>query len=357
MDQINEEYHGSEPHSYGGKYRLYEQFPRKKLLVDKAMKKNDVYTRFKQHRKSKYYSPIYVHWKRQLFQSDVVFFTNDLLVRAAKGYRYLFTTIDVFTKMAWVYPMKQNNAKTVKKCFQDIFSQCGQKPDKINSDRGSELVGKEVSKFLREENIHHYLSYSDRKCPVVERFNLTIQRLLYKIMTHENSYEWTKFLDQAMKIYLNRKHRTIQMTPNEAEKEENQSKLNEIYFEKYKKAEANRRKPKFKIGDKVRIWNERLKFQRGYHESFTREHFSITEVLANLPVPRYKIKDYNGECIVGSFFEDELVSYSPDDGALYHVEKILKTKGKGRKKQHLVKFVGWDNSHNSWVNAADVKKL
>ena len=356
MKQVNEEYYSSEPHSYGGKYRLYNRFKRKNI-VDDALKKNDVYTRFKQHRKSKFYSPIYVHWKRQLFQSDVVFFTNDLLVKAANGYRYLFTTIDVFTKMAWVYPMKQNNAKTVKKCFQDIFSKCGRKPDNVNSDRGSELVGKEVSNFLKEEKIHHYLSYSDRKCPVVERFNLTIQRLLYKIMTQENSYNWTQFLNQAMKIYLNRIHRTIQMTPNQGEKEENQLKLSRIYFEKYKKVEGNKKKPKFKIGERVRIWNERLKFQRGYHESFTREHFSITDVLTNLPVPRYKLSDYNGENIIGSFFEDEIVSYSPDEDALYHVEKILKTKGKGRKKQHFVKFVGWSNSHNAWINASDVKKL
>ena len=356
MDQINEEYHGSEPHSYGGKYRLYERFQNKKT-VDQALKKNDVYTRFKLHRKSKFYSPIYVHWKRQLFQSDVVFFTNDLLVKASKGYRYLFTTIDVYTKMAWVYPMKQNNAKNVKRCFQDILSKCGKKPDKLNSDRGSELVGKVVSNFLKEKKIHHYLSYSERKCPVVERFNLTIQRLLYKIMTQENSYDWTKFIDQAMKIYLNRKHRTIQMTPNEAEKEENQTKLREIYDEKYKKAEDNWKKPRFKVGDSVRIWNERLKFQRGYHESFTREHFTITKVLSNLPVPRYKIKDYNGEDIVGSFFEDEVVAYSSNDDTLYHIEKILKTMGNGRNKQHFVKFVGWDNSHNAWVKASNVKKL
>ena len=83
---------------------------------------------------------------------------------------------------------------------------------KDNTDRGSELICKNIKTFLKENNIHHYLSYCIRKCPVVERFNLTIQTLLYKIMAKNNSYVWTKFIDHVMKIYLNRKHRTIKMT-------------------------------------------------------------------------------------------------------------------------------------------------
>ena len=131
----------------------------------------------------------------------------------------------VFRKMAWVYPMKENKCANVMKCFEDILSKCGDKPECLNSDRGSELICKKFSSFLKENNIHHYLSYSLRKCPVIERFNLSIQRLIYQIMHKNNSFQWTKFIDQAMKIYLNRKHRTIGMSPLEAEKDENQLKV------------------------------------------------------------------------------------------------------------------------------------
>jgi hypothetical protein len=85
---------------------------------------------------------------------------------------------------------------------------------------------------LKDNNIHHYLSYSERKCPVVERFNLSIQRILYKMMAKHNSLEWTKFITPAMKIYLNRNHRTIKMSPVEDEKEKNQRQLRLTYFEK-----------------------------------------------------------------------------------------------------------------------------
>ena len=116
MNKINSDYFSDKPHSFGGKYRLYKTYGDKEK-VDAALSNNDIYTRFKQHRRSKYFSPIYVYKKRELFQSDVVFFTNKDLVDVNDGYKYLFTTIDVFTKMAWVYPMKENKCKNVMECF------------------------------------------------------------------------------------------------------------------------------------------------------------------------------------------------------------------------------------------------
>ena len=120
-------YHESEPYSFGGKYRLYDFVGKKQ--GDDIVSKSDIYTRFKQHRKSKKYSPIYVYNRRELFQSDVVFFTNKEMVEANNGYRYLFTTIDVFTKMAWVYPLKDNTCQNIMDSFKDILERCSDKPN------------------------------------------------------------------------------------------------------------------------------------------------------------------------------------------------------------------------------------
>ena len=117
-DVINKAYVDDKPYSFGSKHRLYEAYAKED--VDKALHKNDTYSSFKQHRRSKSYSPIYVYRKRELFQSDVVFFTKKELVDANNGYKYLFTTIDVFTKMAWIYPMKENKCAVVMKYFKDI---------------------------------------------------------------------------------------------------------------------------------------------------------------------------------------------------------------------------------------------
>ena len=61
-DEINKEYNSDKPHSFGGKYRLYDVYDNAR--VNKALHKSDIYSKFKQHRRAKSYSPIYVYKKR-----------------------------------------------------------------------------------------------------------------------------------------------------------------------------------------------------------------------------------------------------------------------------------------------------
>ena len=173
-------------------------------------------------------------------------------------------------------------------------------------------------------------------------------------MKENNSYEWTKFLDQAMNIYLHRKHRTIKMSPLEAEKDENEAIVRRTYFEKYRKAEMKTKKPKSSVGDSVRIFNERGTFHRGYTEDFSEEIFTINKVLRNLPVPRYELREYNGEIVVGSFFEDELIRYDPPE--FYEID-VINTRGKGKKKEYLVHYRGWPSTYDEWKTTREMKLL
>ena len=94
-------YSKSEPWSFGNEKSLQQNFPKKSLTeIREFLNKNEIYTRFKQHRRSKKYSPIYVYKKRELFQADVIFFTNSDIVKANRGYKYLFTTIDVYREIS-----------------------------------------------------------------------------------------------------------------------------------------------------------------------------------------------------------------------------------------------------------------
>ena len=72
-------------------------------------------------------------------------------------------------------------------------------------------------------------------------------------MAKNNSLKWVKYMEQAMKIYLIRKHRTIGMSPIEGDKKEKEKSIRELYLNKYKKLNKVKRKPKFKVGDTVRI--------------------------------------------------------------------------------------------------------
>ena len=85
---INRDWHQSHPHSFGGKYRSYWKYNSlTREDIDKEFFKNDIYTKFKPLRRSKYYNPVYVYRyrslcidyyflycirKRELWQADVV---------------------------------------------------------------------------------------------------------------------------------------------------------------------------------------------------------------------------------------------------------------------------------------------
>ena len=355
MDDIKDKYHVNEPWSYGSISRVSQNNPHiSKKDLNSFFEKNEIYSRFKHYKSPRKYSPIFVYTKRELFQADVVFFTDKDMVKVNSGYKYLFTCIDCFTKMAWAYPMKVNSCENVMNCFKDILNKCGKPPKRLNSDRGSELICKKFETFLKDQNIFHYLAYSIRKCPIVERFNLSIQNLLYKIMTYNRSLQWSEYIDQAMDIYLHRNHATIGMSPLEAEKEENGDKVRENLLSFFHKRGLRRRKPKFRVNDTVRIWKKRGTFQRGYDENFSREYFKIYEVKTNLPVPRYILVDSKGEMIKGAFFQDELVKFSPSD--VFEIQ-VLNKRGSGRRMEYLVHYIGYPKHMDEWISKKKLVNL
>ena len=352
FDQL---YHSDKPFSYSGKKHISDNNDNiSKKGVEEFLSKNDIYSRYRQYKKPRKYSPIYVYKKRELFQADLVSFTNPQYVEVNEGFKYLLTVIDVFSKYAWGFPLKDKKCESSMSSFANLLSICGEKPEKLQTDRGSEFICAKFVKYLKTQNIHHYLSYSDRKCPVVERFNLTIQQILYKILDKKQSFKWIDFLEQAFKIYNSRKHSTIGMPPNEAEKAENEDIVRKRFIKKFNKVGTKPPKAKYKVGDTVRIWKYKRVFDRGYNEQFTKQYFRVRKILRNLPVIRYELEDIHGEKIIGSFFENELV---PFKGIDHYNTEIIDSKGSGKNKKYLVRWVGWPDKFNEWLPAESLTDI
>ena len=72
------------------------------------------------------------------------------------------------------------------------------------------------------------------------------------------------------------------------------------------KIETNLKAPKFKVNDRVIITNYKNTFSKGYTENWSREIFIINSVLKT-NFWTYKTKDLNGEKIIESFYERELL--------------------------------------------------
>ena len=352
-DRINHEWHSDLPHSFGGKYRSYAYYNDvSKQTIDEQFKKNDIYTKFYQYRKAKHHNPIYVYRKREQFQADVIKFPDPLMMKATNNVANLLVIIDVFTKYAWLFPLKQIKGINIAQCFKILFRES--KPEKLTTDAGTEFINKHVKQVLRDFDVKHFVARGKTKAAVAERFNLTIQRLIYQLCRHNNTNDWTSdiILNRANTIYLNRTHRTIKMSPTEAEDPVNQSNLRKVYHEKYRKADKNSKKPKFKIGDSVRISAIRTPFDRGYHQNFTTEVWTVSKVMDNLPLARYIVKDEHNEELNSVLNENELIAYQPSD--VFQIDKVIRTRWRKGKKELLVSWLHYDDKFNSWIPAENV---
>ena len=142
-------------------------------------------------------------------------------------------------------------------------------------------------------------------------------------------------LDDIVNKYNNTVHRTIKMKPIDVTSD-SYAEYNEDF---------NKKDPKFKVGDHVRISKYKNIFAKGYTQNWS-EVFLVSKI-KDIVWWTYAISDLNGEPITGSFYEKELQKTSQEK---FRIEKVIKRKGD----KLSVKWKGYDNSFNSWINKKDL---
>ena len=97
-----------------------------------------------------------------------------------KGNKYLLCTIDLFSKYAWVIPIKDKKGTSIVNAFKKIVSKGQRKPNKIWVDQGSEFCNQSFKDFLKINNIEMYSTFNEGKSVVAERFIRTLKNKIYK---------------------------------------------------------------------------------------------------------------------------------------------------------------------------------
>ena len=216
-----------------------------------------------------------------------------LLSKYNKGIRFLLCVIDIFSKYAWVVPLKDKKGISIVKLFQIILKPSNRKPNKIWVDKGSEFYNAYFKKWLRDNDIVMYSTHKEGKSVVSEGFIRTIKSKIYKYMT-----------SISKNVYIN------------------------------------------KLDDIVRISKYKNIFAKGYMPNWSEEVFVIKKVKNTVPWT-YVINDLNGEEIIGSFYEKELQKTNQEE---FRIEKVIKRKGN----KIYVKWKGYNNSFNSWIDKASL---
>ena len=99
-----------------------------------------------------------------------------------KGIKYLLCAIDLFSKYAWVVPLKDKRGSGIVNAFQEIISK-GRKPNKIWVDQGGEFNNKLFKRFLKINDIEMYSTCNEGKSAVAEKFIRTLKNKIFKHMT------------------------------------------------------------------------------------------------------------------------------------------------------------------------------
>ena len=207
------------------------------------------------------------------------------------GYRYLLIVLDLFFKYGWIVPLKDKNGETVTEAFKTIFTE-GRKPQYLWTNKGQEYYNKHMKELLEKNGITLYSTENEEKSSVCERWNCTIKTKMWKQFTVHGNTVYLDIVPKILKQYNNTEHSSIKMTPVEASKKRNES---AVYLNLYGNIEQLSSKPKFKIGDKVRISKYKRKiFDIGYTPNWTEEIFLVDKIESTNPIT-YRIKDLNNE--------------------------------------------------------------
>jgi hypothetical protein len=274
---------------------------------------------------------VYVSGIDEIWAADLVDMQS--FAKDNDGVKYLLTVIDVFSKYGWIVPLNDKSGKSTAAGFMKIFTS-GRKPGKVWVDKGREFYNKDVKKL-----VELYSTENEEKSCVVERWNRTMREKMFKYFTANSTRRYIDVLNEMVNSYNNTRHSSIKMTPAKASLKANEK---TVWMNLFGNEIHKAIKPKFSIGDKVRITKKKNIFEKGYTPRWTEEIFTISTIQYTDP-PTYKITDANDEEIQGSFYEQELQKSTQE---IFRIEKIIRKRGN----KSLVKWSGYSDSFNSWVD-------
>lgn len=279
-----------------------------------------------------------------LYQADLVEMKPHSKIN--KGYKYILTVIDCFTKVACAVPLTNKTGKSITEGMKYALEKIGKRVKNIQTDDGKEFFNKDFSELMKSSNINHYSTFSEKKAAIVERFNRTLKTAMYKKFSERGSYVWHDILSDLIKEYNEKRHRTIGMKPIQVNKSNESKVLKRI--KSSTKPGLDKKPPfKFSIGDAVRLSKHKHVFAKGYLPNWTNEVFTVHRVQPTIP-ETYILKDSRGNMLHGGFYGHEMLKSKA--GNVYLVEKVLKKRGN----EVLVRWLGFDKSEDSWINKKDL---
>ena len=230
--------------------------------------------------------------------------------------------------------------------MRDVFESDLPKPVTLRTDNGTEFKNTVLKKYLSANNVYHQFTYNEPKANYSERVIGTLKRMIYRFITHKNTHRYIDTLQNLVKTYNETVHSATGYKPSNVTAEVGKK----LFWKMYKpKASFKHKQYKYRVGDTVRLSYLTNKFARGFDMRWSGELFHIDKRYRRNGLPVYKLKDFHGESLSGTFYTEELTKVDVDPNKIWKVEKVIKTRKRKGKTQYFVKWTLWPDSFNQWV--------
>ena len=280
-----------------------------------------------------------------------------LLSRQNKGFKYILVFIDVFSRFAQAVPLKRKDGITVHNSLKKILnSGYFDNLKRLNTDEGKEFYNSKVHHLLSSKGIVLYsVSSREIKAAIAERFIRTLKGKLFRYMTHNNTKKYVNILQDIINGYNHTQHRGLggNLTPYQVHHFTDPEDIQKQFTNMYKYSSSSH-KPvisSLAVGEHVRLSQLKPTFKKGYTIQNTLEIFKINRVDKSQSPNTYYLEDLEGEPIKGVFYREELIPTSLPP--IYHID-IIKTKTVSGRKKYLVKWRGYPDKFNSWIDQSQL---
>ena len=289
------------PTAFRGPAVVARHYRTNKKKAEKFLSHIPVSTIFRTIRKPKEHNPYYA-WDRGFLQVDL------LDLRGLKQQQhYALQVIDTHSRFLWSELITRKTGPNVVSAMKKILDRMPFQPHKVLCDLGTEFKYKGFQTLMVNNGIN--LIFTNRKAGTVEKSHLKIQQLLYKQLATQGNNRFKAVWPLIIEAYNNTPHAAfhLALSPAQAMHPANRNTVLNILTDTYGK--VRRRKPKFDVGDLVRIKRFRNVFARGYTAHFSDEIYKIKSVNKRLKIPTYTVEttEESPQQLAGTYRQHELI--------------------------------------------------
>ena len=282
------------PASYGSIKRLQTQ---SKLPIGKVLSYLETKPSFTKYRSIRLKFPrlkVFVKDINEIWSLDLAHV--DKLAKYNRNIKYLLVAVDCLSRYLRVEPLKTKYATEAAEAFKKMIKI--KQPEKVWVDDGKEFLG-EFKQLRNKRGIQLYSTFSEKKSAFAERNIRSLKKIIHRYLEEKWTYSYIDQLDQFVKTINSRVNRVTKFAPNKVTKKD-VPRLVSLTVQT-----SSNQKPKFYIGDFVKIVKKDKAFRKIYKQSFTDEVFEIRGI-PTLSPPTYSLVDTDKEPIQGKFYQPEL---------------------------------------------------